>query len=356
MENYSMKTNSTHWTGIDVAKMSFDAAIVFHGQEISETPMHTIPVKTFTRTPEGVQAFLNWLDTQISRQSETILPVRAIMESTGVYSSELYSLLVDSRATLSPAIVNPHRTAHFMKSLGVRNKTDRLDARVLAFYGMERRPVPYTLLPPEWRELRELNRYRDFLVSEKVSMMNRGDDTSEVKLVRQASKRRMNQLEKDIKKVEQEMRAAIDKMPELKKIYTLLTSIPGVALLSACTIMAELGDLRRFKRSKQISAFAGLNPCLRDSGTSIHGYTHLSKSGNPRIRQALYMSALAAIRVPGPLKKTYDHHIASGKKAKSALGIVMRKLLVLMRAVLISNTPYDKDYQAGGKLCGKTAL
>jgi transposase len=351
-----MDENATHWAGIDVAKKTFDGAVVFCGQHFPHTPLREVPAGSFERSREGARLFVDWLHEQVNAHGQPAMGVRVVMESTGAYSLELTQWLLECRATLSPAIINPQRTANFLKSLGLRNKTDRLEARALAFYGAERRPAPHEPLAPALAQLRDLNRYRDFLVAERVAVKNREDDASGTKLVCQMSKRRASQLDRDIKAIEKQMRSLISETDDLKRKHALLASIPGVGFLSVCTILAELGNLRRFERSRQLSAFVGVNPRLYLSGTSVHGQSHMSKSGSSRVRQALYMSALAAIRMAGPQQAVYDRLIASGKKPMVALGAVMRKLLVLMRAMLITETPYNKDYQAGLKPVDKLAF
>jgi transposase len=341
-----------HWIGIDVAKSTFDAAIVFFGQRFPETAMRDVPVKTFKRTPEGADDFLCWMDTEVSRTASKTTAARAVMESTGSYSVELCMWLIGKRESLSPAIVNPQRTAYFIKSLGLRNKTDRLDACALAFYGVERRPAPYAPPSKEHHKLQELNRYRDFLVAERVSMVNRGDALSTNKGISQIAKRRLKQMESDIAKVEKEMRKIISENNQLKHDRTLLESIPGVGFLSVCTVMAELGDLRRFERDRQLAAFTGLNPSLKDSGTSVHARPRLSKSGNARIRQALYLAAMTSIRIEGPLQETYLRLIARGKSPMAALCAVMRKLLLLMRTLLLANVCYEKNHLRREAPCG----
>lgn len=351
-----MNDTITHWAGIDVSKEVFDISIVFHGQHYPETQLRDIPSKQFPRSPEGVAQSLQWLDGKLAARGaapEDVL--RAVMEATGKYSLELTAMLLGQRPSLLSAIVNPQRVHNFFKSMGLRGKTDKIDARALGMYSVERRPAPHEPLTPEFETLRKLSRYRDFLVAEQVAAGNREDVLESDKTVRQMAKRRAAQYERDIKKIEKTMREHIEKSAELKRNYDLMTSIPGVGFVTACVAMAELGDLRRFARARQLTAFAGVCPSEYDSGDSVHKAPRMSKCGNARSRQALYMAALTASRMAGPLKDDYMRMIGAGKARKAALGMVMRKLLVLMRALLISGKPYDKNFRAGGKPCGKLA-
>ena len=345
-----MTTTPIYWTGIDVAKNTFDAALACTGYLHTDKGMEQMPVQTFARTPEGVEQFLAWLERMTPQDEHEEAPiVRAVMEATGTYSLELTIWLLEKRPTLQPAIVNPRYTANYLKSLGLRNKTDRIEARALALYGWDRRPVPHEPMSPEQEQLRALNRYRDTLLHEQVAERNRNGFLSPNKTVRKLAKDRLRQLKRHIEKVEKEMKTLIKESPALKHDYDLLTSIPGVAFITACVVLAELGDLRRFERARQLTAFVGVSPRTYESGSSVRKRTRMCKTGNPRVRKGLYMAALVASRnTKGPLNEMYTRLVQSGKAPMAALGAVMRKLLVLMRALLITDTPYDKNHRHRG--------
>jgi len=335
-----MNEAAVYWMGIDVAKKTFDAALVAPGQHFPQTPLREIPVQTFARDPQGVKKCLAWMRGLLAPTSAP-LTVRAVMEATGVYSIELSAWLRQECPMLAPAIANPERTAAFIKSMGARNKTDRLEARALAFYGLERQPAPDEPLTPEHQQLRELSRYRDALIAEKVAESNRAEQQPQTKLIRKLQARRDQQRERDIAKLEAEMKCVIEAAPQLKKDFDLLVSIPGVAFITATVILAEMGDLRRFGRARQATAFAGVTPRQTTSGTSVNGRPHLCKKGNPRIRQALYMAAMSAVRSDTQLRQTYERLIQHGKVPMVALGAIMRKLITLMRAILLTETPFQ---------------
>lgn len=351
-----MNEQKKHWVGIDVSKKTFDAAIVFYGQHYFQAQMREVPVLAFARSVQGVEQFLEWLDRLTERHGELDQSnVRVVMESTGKYSIELSAWLVKQRFSLEPAIVNPNMTSSFIKSLGVRNKTDRMEARALAFYGVERRPVPYEPPTGSYKKLRDLCRFRDEIIKEQTACKNRDNETSPNPVIRRLSKRRLREIERHIKDIDKEIRKVLAKDEKIKQDYDLLVSIPGVGFVTACVALGELGDLRRFERARQLSAFAGLSPRLRQSGSSVNGKPHLCKSGNPRIRKVLYMAAISAAHHCPSMEKNYTLMLFQGKSKMSALGAIMRKLLVLMRAILIGNTPYNPEYERCGKLCGKTA-
>jgi transposase len=344
-----MSEVAVYWIGIDVAKKTFDAALVRPGQHFPQTPLRTVPVETFSRDPQGVEKFLAWMRGLLKEAPEAPT-VRAVMEATGVYSIELSAWLCQQCAMLAPAVVNPERTAAFMKSMGLRNKTDRLEARALAFYAAERRPAPYEPLTPEHRQLRELSRYRDALIAEKVAESNREEQRPEAKVVRVLQARREQQRKRDIAKMEAEMKRVIQSTPHLKKDLDLLVTIPGVAFITATVILAEMGDLRRFARARQATAFAGVTPRKIDSGTSVKGKAHLCKKGNPRVRQALYLAAMAAVRSKTQLRQTYERLLQHGKVPMVALGAIMRKLITIMRAILLTETEFQPLWKTPAKI------
>ena len=333
-------SEQVHWVGVDVAKKTFDAALVRDGQKWPCTPLSSVPVHSFVRTREGVGEFLSWLDSLITGDEAPAL-TRAVMEATGRYSIELAVWMAELRPSLAPAIEQPQQTAAFMKSLGLRGKTDRMEARALGFYGMERQPCACQPASKEESLLRDLVRYRDFLVEQRVAEQNRAQEMKHCPLVAKIAGGRLALIDNDIKKVEAEMRKVCESAPELKNDIAHLSTIYGVGFIVAAIVRSELGDLRRFAKAKQLTAYAGLSPSVRQSGTSVNGRAHMNKRGNPRVRKALYLSAMVAVREKNELQQCYVKLRDEGKSAMSALGAVMRKLLVLMRAILISGKPFD---------------
>lgn len=336
------QSTTEYWVGADVAKDTFEAALAGPGQKFAATELRTLPHQRFDRSPQGVQAFVQWLE-NLSTGMPT-RQVRVVMEATGKYSMELAAWMTALLPTLRPAIVNAYQTAAFIKSLHLRNKTDALEARALAFYGAERQPAAYEPLTPERAALRDLCRHRDALVRQRVTLGNRTEQQAETAFVRRAQERLNKTFIREIAKTEAQMRRLVEKSEDLKRDIALLESIRGVAFLTAAVILAELGDLRRFDRARQVTAFAGLSPRLYQSGSSVMRRPHMCKCGNSRVRQALYLAALAAVRGPGDLQHTYLALVAKGKPRMVALGAIMRKLLIIMRALLIHETTYQPHH------------
>ena len=325
-----------HWVGADVAKNTFDAALVLAHQHFPATQLRDIPVRTFPRSEKGVSDFIQWLDTfELSDAS-----VRVMMESTGSFSTELCAWMLKQRDSLSPAIETARYTAHYLKSMGLRNKTDRLEARALGFYGIERNPRPYTKPAPEYLELPQLSRYRDNLVHQQTHLKNQTHETTTA-FIKHEQQKQLTRLKKDITRVEKAMKDLIKKHDKLAHDIDLLTTIYGIAFISAVTLVAELGDLRRFDKARQLTALSGLSPRQHQSGTRVYRQSRICKQGNPRVHQILYLSAMVAVRGNNQFRTTYQKLIHQGNPKMVALIAIMRKLLILMRAILITGKPYQ---------------
>lgn len=226
----------------------------------------------------------------------------------------------------------------------MRNKTDEVDSRSLGLYGRERAPQPYQPALPEYQELRALERQRQVLLQQLAAERMRLQENSPPKSVGAVLKSHVLYLEKLLQRVEKAMHRVIRSSARLEQDIQLLMSIPGVGVTTATAVLAELGDLRQFRRSRQITAMAGLTPRNHRSGMSKKP-TRVDRVGNPGVRKALNMPALTISRMtnttPG---RQYHTWVQKDLKSRQALAAVMRKLLVLMRAILLHETPYQEDY------------
>jgi len=327
------------WSGIDVGKPRFEASWVEPEDRVEQ--FGRIPCRSFDRSPQGVQAYLAWLDRHAAGRP---VRLRVVLEATGRYSLELIDWLLAARPELEPALVNPRQAHHFHQSLGLRNKTDTIDARSLGLLGQQRHPCAYHPLSAEYQALRDLVRHRRSLIEMRVAEQNRLDESPESTAVRQVLRSHLRSLDKLIARLEKDIRNTVAQSDQLKRDVELMQSVPGVGWVTAVTVLGELGDLRRFRRSRQVSAAAGLSPRNHQSG-SIHRPARIHRSGSAEVRKVLYMAALASCRTQNRFQSSYhhlinDHHLCK----RAALVAVMRKLLVLLRALVIQQCPYQDDF------------
>ncbi|WP_295931365.1 transposase, partial [uncultured Xanthomonas sp.] len=147
-------------------------------------------------------------------------------------------------------------------------------------------------------------------------------------------------LQHHIAQIEQAIDDHIDQDPTLRGQRELLVSIQGIADTSAALMLAELGDVRRFADASAVTAFAGLNPCLQESGER-KGHVCISRTGSPRLRAGLFMPALVAM-THNPIIRALKQRLSErGKTGKQIVCAAMRKLLHLAYGVLKSGTAFD---------------
>jgi transposase len=340
-------TDDTHeaptanWLGIDVAKASFEAAVHPPWHPGLSIAPGELPRSGFPRTPEGVEDLLSWLD-----RTSPDRPVLVAMEATGRYSVELTELLLAARPELAPAIVDPLTIRDFGRSLGRRSKTDRADAASIARYGAERRPKPWTPAPPEYARLREMVRQRAFLVSSLSDARNRLEEIGPFPEVADVQRQVIAAMEQGRDRLDGLMHELIAGHPALAAAARRLRTIPGVGPVTVATILGELGPLDRFPSSRSVSAFAGVAPIRIESGTSVRGRSRMSKQGSPEVRRVLYMAAMSAVTKArdNRFARAYEQLVQRGKPRMSALGAIMRRILVTARALVRSQTDYADHF------------
>jgi transposase len=316
-----------YWAGFDIAKKTFQAALWGH-KEFSDMEVHG-----FLRQKEVVREALG----RMKAEAPKGMPLGIVMEATGKFSEQVAVWLLELDPRLRVAIVNPAQTASFIKSLGFRNKTDDLDAKALARYGHERNPVAWEPPSPEMAVLRDLTRTRADLVAARTAMKNRLNDHERASsAASDALSKIIESLAGQVEALDEAIQGHLKAQPELGRQVRLYMTIQGIGIVTSTVVLAEMGDLHRFERSRKLAAFAGLSPKLKDSGTSVHGKPRMCKQGSARVRTALYMAASNAIQYNPDMKAFYERLCKQGKVPRAALGAVMRKLLVLMRAVLVA--------------------
>lgn len=330
--------------GLDVAKANFEAAIFTRRDDRART----LAKDAFRRDQQGLAQLVASIETDAAALELAEPQIRVVMEATGPYSRQLAEWLVAARPAWRVAVVNPRYVKAYGASLGARNKTDRFDARLIAQYGLEREPVWFEPLPETLKTLRALSRERDAIVRQVVETKNRTSDAYDAPaLVGKAQKTLLRALENQRDRLEKEMKLVLERDKQWAGHFARLQTIPGVGPITAMVVLAELGDLRRFNRSRQLSAFVGTNPRVVTSGSSVRQRTRMSKFGNSRTRQALYLSAMAAVRSkkPNSLSSVYTRLVENGKARMSSLGAIMRRQLLIMRALMIHETYYQFQNQ-----------
>lgn len=333
-------SNNTSWLGIDLAKETFDASVA--PSQSSPAIWRTLPVKKFENSEQGIHDLLTWFSL-IGKADETLKGI--CLESTGKLSFRLANTLKKLYSELPPAsIINPKRSVDFARSLGVRDKTDRIDAQILAVFGASFTPQPSPEKSQSYERLRDLGRLREDLVEELQRTKNRLLDADD-SFVNKMLKQRVSGIKKDIDRIEKESKKLIDESPSLREDIRLLCTIPGIGIRTATTLIAELGDLRRYSRTK-IAAYVGLYPKIFQSGKSVSRKPRLAKGGGAVVRKMLFNGARSLMRARNnSLCQFRDRLLNNGKSKKSCMGALMRKLLLIARSVLVSGKDYDPNFK-----------
>jgi len=318
------------WVGVDVGKEELWVAVV--GRR----------VRRFSHTAAGVRALV-----QFCRQVATGDVLHVCMEATGIYS---YSLAVRLWAwsDLRVSILNPAQITAFARAQLRRTKTDAVDAQVILAFARSQTPLAWTAEPAALRELTQLVREADAIRETQTQWSNRkqSHDWSPdlPPVVKHADKVVLRALQRQLARLEEAITALWKRDPQLRRQVNLLCSIPGIAELSAVRLLAYGQRTFTTHSAKQLTAHAGLAPRHRLSGTSVHGKSHLAKQGNAPLRRALYMPALSACRYNPALIPVYQRLLTVGKPGKLALAACMRRLLLIARAILRDNRPFDPAY------------
>jgi len=312
--------------GIDIAKQRVAVALLVEGK---------VRNRSFKNAPDGFESLALWL------RKWGIDQVHACMEATGNYGDALAIYLHGAGHTVS--IVNPAKIKGFAQSELIRTKTDKVDAGIIARFCLAMKPVSWTPPSPEIRSLRALVRWVDSLTGMLTQEKNRLGSAHEsvIPLI----KGHINYLDKEIEEVREQIADLIDRDPDLSQKKDLLTSIPGIGTATIPVILAELDNLERFKHVRELVAFIGLAPKERLSGSSIKGKPRLCKTGNARLRKALYMPALVSIQCNPLMIAFYNRLKEKGKNGKVIVCAIMRKLVHLIFGILKSGKKYDPNYK-----------
>lgn len=322
-----MQVSERAFLGVDVSKDSLDVCLV-HGQQMS-----------FYRVANAGEGFLQlerWLDTCWAGK------VRACLEATGLYGEALAAFLYQVGHEV--AVVNPVRIKAYAASQLTRNKTDRVDSKLIADFCRTQDVQLWTPPPAAWRELRELVRHRTALKSMRQQERNRLKAGLHSEHVKAMIAEHLRIIQKQIDELEEKIQEQIDQHPVLKHRSDLLCSIPGIGKISAAVILAEMRDLLAFDDVRELVAYAGLNPRQRRSGASVFSPSRISKTGNARIRAALYWPAISARRANPLIKPLCDRIEDDGRPKMVAIVAAMRKLLHLAYGVVKNDRPFNPDH------------
>jgi len=311
--------------GIDVSKNTLDVSIEAGGKA-----RH----RQFPNATEGHKALLAWLEQQKCRR------VHACLETTGHYSLGIALALHEAGHIVS--LINPAQIKHFGRSKLGRNKTDKADCALIREFGAKFAPPAWTPPSPALRRLCELRTIRSGFIASRVEWQNRLSSGMQETTATELAQATIKHFEVQIAAIDKAIAETIDGDDDLSKKRKLLLSIDGVGETLAATILAELPGSDTITHSAQVAAYAGLNPRQHQSGTSINQPTRISKIGNEKLRTALFMPAMVAMRYNEAIIAFTTRLRKAGRlSGKQIVIAAMRKLLIICFGVLKSGKPFD---------------
>lgn len=304
--------------GIDVSKNTLDVA---------SRPMTPFP--RFPNTSAGHR--------QLIRELSRLSPKLVVVEATGGLQVPLVDAL--NRAGLPVAVINPRHAREFARASGRLAKTDRLDAESLAHFAEAIRPEPRPLPSEAVVDLDSLVTRRRQLVEMLTAERNRL--AMMPRRIHPSLRRHITMMERELKRIDDEIEQAIAANDELRARDTMLRSMKGVGPVTSATLLAELPELGQISR-REIAALVGVAPINRDSG-SRRG-RRSCWGGRSSVRTALYMATMSAKRFNPPIRDMYEALLARGKERLVALTACMRKLLTILNAMARDGMRWRPDY------------
>lgn len=308
-EDHTMTLEPVH-IGVDVAKEHLDVHVP-GGKE------WRVP-----NTPKGAEALLGRVAKEVRGA-----PVRVCCESTGGYERVLMEACWKSGTAVCR--LNSWQVKKFAEATGHLEKSDKIDARVIARFAATRRPDPIPETPAWQRELRELWMLRDGVARERDAMKSRLEHLAG-KAARRIVTKHVAGLERRIREIEKLAEDAVGQSVEAKGLYERYQRVKSVGRLTALAVLAEVPDLAGYS-PKAAAKLAGVAPLCDQSGTR-DGPRHIRK-GRSLLRKALYMAALVAAHHNVVLAAFYRRLVEAGKPPKVAIVAVMRKLVVLLHRI-----------------------
>jgi transposase len=307
--------NQSQWVGIDVSKATLDVYFRPMGKAVK-----------VTNDEAGI--------TDLVKQLKTVEINLIILEATGGLETEVIIQL--QTALLPVAMINPRQGRDFAKATGRLAKTDAIDAQILAHFGEAMKPQVLAIESESARQLSELVSRRRQLVEIQTAEKNRsnrarGKALTNIEAHLEYLKRTLEELNQEIEQLTQLNQEWVAKI-------NLVKTVPGIGQVISTTLVSDLPELGQLT-AKQISRLVGVAPINHDSGQ--HQGKRRISGGRAHVRSVLYMGAVVAMRHNPIIKDFYARLVERGKSKKLALTACVRKMLVILNAMVRANQPWQ---------------
>ena len=314
--------------GIDVSKDTLDVSVTSGDSRFDS--------RSVTNDAKGFAELFEWLT-----KFGTLESWRMTLEATSAYHRAF--VLWFAEKGVAVLVLNPKQARDLARGLGILRKNDATDAKVLAQCALMawREPVP--LPDVQQAELQELSRRMDVLTRQRASERKRLLRPGACEAFMESCRRLIEFLTQEIEQLEAAWNDVLAVCQDLKATHKVILSIPGVGQVTARVVISEMYVTPRERSVKQCVAYAGLAPQEQTSGTSVRRQTRTFKTGNKRLRTALYMGAVSSIRRDSGCRDLYTRIVGTGKAKKIALVAVMNKILRRIAAVAKRGTVWTPE-------------
>jgi len=308
--------------GIDISKDVFDC--------YGSTQGHL----QFKNTESGFKKFQKLL-----RKDSLV-----VMEATGYYHYRFAQFLYHQGFLVS--VVNPLSVKRFIQMKLAKVKTDKSDAKAICNYGLSQEVPLYNALTEVQSECLQLFRLLDSYLKKRTMTKNKlhGEDVLGIpsKHVYGSLKRNRKHLDTEIASIETKLLSLVKQDQQAQ--LTLLKSIPGLGVKTALFLIVITDGFTKFETAAQLCSYVGITPTIRQSGSSVRGRSSISKVGNRKLRNLLFLCSFSACKHNKSCREIYERIVNKGKSKKLALIAVANKLLKQAFAIAKSGNPYDETH------------
>ena len=332
--------------GVDFSKEKIDVVMI-SADGLNETAPRVF--EEFKNNKSGYNQLVKWVKKNSNSQDDAQMLFCG--ENTGGYSLGLCNYLYGKGLDMWLENAKSIKDASGIRRL----KTDRADASMIAEYAMRNydKAVIYKPLSKSLSDLRELFLYRQMIVRERSSLMVR---RSEKKLtmekshaktvISQSSRHLITEMNKEIAKIDKQIEELIHQDEELKEVYAIVTTVPGIGTQNAVCLMVYTDNFRKFSYdSRKIACYYGIAPFGKDSGTSVHTDPHVHFMANRQIKAILTQAALSATTHNPVIRDYYTRLLARGKKKQVAMNNVKNKLIHIVTAMVRNHQIFNPEYK-----------
>ncbi len=310
--------------GIDISKDVFDV--------IDEKGHHHV----FSNDYEGFKSFKK----NLSKTSH------CVMEATGYYYCKLAYYLLENGIPVS--VENALSIKRFIQMQLVKNKTDKADAKMIQMYGERVDLKLWEGQSKHQRACLQVIRLLDTYTKQSTALKNKihGEKVLGVpsKVVLRSLERMLKSVQKEMKALEQELESKVKESHQT--LLTHLESIPGIGRKTAAMLVVMTDGFKRFESASSLCSYTGITPVIRQSGSSVRGKPRISKVGNQKLRNLLFLCSFTACQNNKACKELYERIVAKGKSKKLALIAVCNKLLKQAYGIAKSGLMYDENYRS----------